>query len=44
MSPAAVDALRVAAICLPVMFGVILLFVFLGQALLKIFPEKNNGS
>lgn len=43
MGPAVADSLKVAAICLPVMFGVILLFVFLGQMLLKIFPEKGDS-
>ncbi|MDH7479448.1 MAG: hypothetical protein QHH02_05515 [Syntrophomonadaceae bacterium] len=43
MNPAVADALKVAAICLPVMFGVILFFVFLGQVLLRLFPQKNGS-
>ncbi|MGI6648168.1 MAG: hypothetical protein ACOX5W_03675 [Bacillota bacterium] len=42
MDSTIMEALNVAAIGLPVMFGVIILFAALGQTLLKIFPEKSN--
>ncbi|NLC06401.1 MAG: hypothetical protein GX755_00285 [Syntrophomonadaceae bacterium] len=44
MNPTVIEALNVAAIGLPAMFGVIILFVALGQALLKLFPEKSNSA
>lgn len=42
MSPAVMDSLKVAAIGLPVMFVVIIIFVVLGQVLLKVFPDKGE--
>jgi len=42
-SSAVADALKVAAIGLPVMFFVIALFVVLGQVLLKMFPERDKS-
>ena len=42
MNEALMDALKVSAIGLPVMFGVLTIFIILSHVLIKLFPDKSS--